>query len=378
MAYQKIFGGNRTSVTGAYPVMVGADGADALGERRRAALEDDAPGPRQRARGVASATSASGSSGRWSRSAPRRATRRPGSPTWCSSPGSPGPPSTSISRTSRSCFLAAVEALVEPTIAVIERAEDAPTGEARLRQAVEAFLGLIADQPAASKMCFIEVYAAGPAGEAAVERALDIFERFGVSQLNQIPDRKGMPPQMVRAMVGGLQKVIQKRLYRDEADELPRLAEPDHRLGPLLPAAARPARGPAPARPQSAPLRRAPGGRPPARAGPPRARRDRRREGLRRDHRGRDRRAGQDLAARLLRPLRQQGRGLPRRPRQRLGADARPRSSPPSAAPRAGRTRSAPPTRRCSPSRWKSPSTPGSARSRCTRSANGRCAPATR
>jgi AcrR family transcriptional regulator len=122
-------------------------------------------------------------------------------------------------------LLAAVDALVEPTLKVIERAEDAPTGEARVRQAVEAFLGLIADQPAASQMGFIEVYAAGPEGEATVDRAIDIFERFGVNQLNQIPDRKGMPPQIVRAMVGGFLKVIQKRLYSDEADQLPRLAE---------------------------------------------------------------------------------------------------------------------------------------------------------
>ena len=34
--------------------------------------------------------------------------------------------------------------------------------------------------------------------------SLDTFERFGVEQLNQIPGRKGMPPQMVRAMLGGL------------------------------------------------------------------------------------------------------------------------------------------------------------------------------
>ena len=116
------------------------------------------------------------------------------------------------------CMLAAVEALIEPTIALIERAEDAGTGEARVRQAVEAFMGLIADQPAASKMCFIEIYAAGPDGEAEVERVLDLFERFGIAELNQIPDRKGTPPQMVRAMLGGLQKVIHKRLYSDEAE----------------------------------------------------------------------------------------------------------------------------------------------------------------
>jgi len=125
----------------------------------------------------------------------------------------------------KECLLAAVDALVEPTIALMERAEDAPTGEARVRQAVEAFLGLVARQPAASRMIFIEVYAAGPEGEAAVERVLDTFERFGVSQLNQIPGREGMPPQMVRAMLGGFQKVIEKRLYSEEADQLPRIAE---------------------------------------------------------------------------------------------------------------------------------------------------------
>jgi AcrR family transcriptional regulator len=124
------------------------------------------------------------------------------------------------------CMLAAVDALVEPTIKVMEEAEDAPTGEARVRQAVEAFMGLVAAQPAASKMCFMEVYAAGPEGEATVERMIDLFMRFGLSQLNEIPGRKGLPPQMIRAMLGGLQKVIHKRLYSDEAKELPRLAEP--------------------------------------------------------------------------------------------------------------------------------------------------------
>jgi AcrR family transcriptional regulator len=129
-------------------------------------------------------------------------------------------------RDKQECMLAAVEALVEPTIAVIERSEDAPTGEARVRQAVEALLGLLARQPAAAKMGCIEVYAAGPEGEAAIDRAFDVFEGFGVEQLGQIPGREQLPPQMVRAMIGGLLKVIQKRLYSDEAEQLPRLAEP--------------------------------------------------------------------------------------------------------------------------------------------------------
>jgi AcrR family transcriptional regulator len=122
-------------------------------------------------------------------------------------------------------LLATLEALIEPTIAVIERAEDAPTGEARLRQAVTALLELIASQPAAAKMGLIEIYAAGPEGEAAVEQAVDTFVSFGVSQLGQIAGRKQLPAQIMRAMIGGLQKVVQKRLYSDEADSLPHLAE---------------------------------------------------------------------------------------------------------------------------------------------------------
>jgi AcrR family transcriptional regulator len=122
------------------------------------------------------------------------------------------------------CFLTAAEALIEPSLKLIERSEDAPTGEGRSQQALEAFLKLIASQPAASKMCFVEIYAAGPAGVAVVEKTLDAFEEFVSGLFEQIPDRKNMPGQMVRAMIGGLQKVIHKRLYRDEQDELVALA----------------------------------------------------------------------------------------------------------------------------------------------------------
>jgi AcrR family transcriptional regulator len=142
------------------------------------------------------------------------------------------------------CLLGAVDALVEPTIKVMEEAEDAPTGEARVRQAVEAFMGLVAAQPAASRMCFMEVYAAGREGEEKVEQMIDLFVRFGVSQLNEIRGRKGTPPQMVRAMLGGLQKVIHKRLYSEEAKELPKLAEPIADWGLSYPPPPGPLEGP--------------------------------------------------------------------------------------------------------------------------------------
>jgi AcrR family transcriptional regulator len=122
------------------------------------------------------------------------------------------------------CFLEAAKALIQPSLEMIEKAESAPTGEGRTQQALEAFLRLIAAQPAASKMCFVEIYAAGPDGVAVVEKTLDAFEEFVTGLFDQIPERENMPGQMVRAMIGGLQKVIHKRLYRDEQDELIQLA----------------------------------------------------------------------------------------------------------------------------------------------------------
>ena len=177
---------------------------------------------------------------------------------------------------------------------------------------------------------------------------------------------------MVRAMIGGLQKVIHKRLYRDEEEELVELAPQIWDWLALLPAAARAA---APAARRAAAdgafEERQAVDNPPERV-------------LRAlaavvAEKGYPATTVAEVVDRastsqrdLLRALRQQGRGAAGGARQRLGADARRRPCPPSAARPTGSTRSAAPTRRCSPSAPKSPSTRRSARSRCTRRASGR------
>ena len=303
--------------------------------------------------------------------------RRPGSPTWSKMAGVSRAAFYEHFKDKQECLLAAVDALVEPTIALMERAEDAPTGEARVRQAVEAFLGLVAEQPAASKMGFIEVYAAGPEGEAAVERVLDTFERFGVSQLNQIPGRKGMPPQMVRAMIGGFQKVIQKRLYSDEADQLPRLAEEIADWGLSYPP---------PPGPLEGPRRRGRKPRPFAErqavAHPPE--RVLRALAATVAEKGYKATTVAEVVERAGTSHRVFYGHFANKEEAFLAAlDSGSAQMLAAVLPAfrragAGRSRCGPPTRRCSPSGSKSPSTRSSARSRCTRSASGRCRPATR
>jgi len=92
------------------------------------------------------------------------------------------------------------------------------------KQAFESLLKAIVGQPAAAKMCFVEVYAAGPEGVALVDRTLDSFEVLVKQLLNSVPGHGGMPPEIVRALIGGVQKVIHKRLYRGEEKELTKLA----------------------------------------------------------------------------------------------------------------------------------------------------------
>jgi len=118
------------------------------------------------------------------------------------------------------CLLAAVHAFLGPTVGAIANANGQPPGEERAREAFDALIRLIVDQAAASRMCFVEIYAAGPEAVEEIDRAIDAFQGFVSATLEEMPGRKGMPPEIVRAMIGGLRKVIHTRLYRDEEAEL--------------------------------------------------------------------------------------------------------------------------------------------------------------
>jgi AcrR family transcriptional regulator len=123
----------------------------------------------------------------------------------------------------QACFLAAIESLVEPALAIVSGPEPA-ADQAAGRRAFEALIEAIARQEAAAKMCFVEVYAAWPEGMALVDRTMDAFEELVGGLLERTPGHQGTPSWLVRAIVGGVQKVIHKRLYRDQASELPGLA----------------------------------------------------------------------------------------------------------------------------------------------------------
>jgi AcrR family transcriptional regulator len=120
----------------------------------------------------------------------------------------------------QACFLAAVEAMVEPALRRIGSDESAPAGVERARQAFASLIELIVSQPAAAKMCIVEIYAAGPEGAALLDRSMEQATALAARLLQQVPEREGLPIELVRALVGGIQKTIHKRLYRGQEEEL--------------------------------------------------------------------------------------------------------------------------------------------------------------
>jgi len=123
----------------------------------------------------------------------------------------------------QSGFLATAEALIDPCLAYAT--EHGLGGEEGLaREVFEAGIELIVSQPAAAKLALVEIYAAGPPAVAILDRTVDGLEALLTRMFERVPGRERMPPEIVRALIGGIQKVIHKRLLRGEEAELTALA----------------------------------------------------------------------------------------------------------------------------------------------------------
>jgi AcrR family transcriptional regulator len=121
------------------------------------------------------------------------------------------------------CLMAAIDAFLRPAVGAIAETNGQP-GEQRAHDAFDALIRLIVDQAAASRMCFVEIFAAGPRAVEEIDRAIAAFQDFASAAFEKIPGREGMPPELVRATIGGLRKVIHTRLYRGEEADLLSLA----------------------------------------------------------------------------------------------------------------------------------------------------------
>jgi AcrR family transcriptional regulator len=128
------------------------------------------------------------------------------------------------------CFLATLEVLVTGIVAMTaSRLRQGEGWEERAQEGMQRFMELLTTQPDAARLCVIEAEAAGPKATAMVDRAVVEFEAMIRSVFEELPDQRGMPAEMITAMVGAVRKIMQTRLQRREESALlemvPKLVE---------------------------------------------------------------------------------------------------------------------------------------------------------
>ena len=115
---------------------------------------------------------------RWPNSAPNRATRRPRSPTSCAAPASRAKRSTTTSTARRSSSSPPSTSTSTRSRSAVEEACDerrAADWEERVEAGLGAFLGYVAEHPAAARLCLVEALSATRSAAARYEAALQRF-----------------------------------------------------------------------------------------------------------------------------------------------------------------------------------------------------------
>lgn len=129
------------------------------------------------------------------------------------------------------CFLAALDRLVELSGPAVLDVYGKTSGswERRMRAMLDALAAMVANYPAASRVVWIEAYAAGDEGVRRVDRIDARTERIVRGALAESPERAGLPPEVVRALIGGLRKMVHTRLREGREaelqDEMPDIVE---------------------------------------------------------------------------------------------------------------------------------------------------------
>lgn len=121
------------------------------------------------------------------------------------------------------CLTAAASELVELALAALGPA-DRSGGSRDAGEFFEAFFALLRSQPAAARICFVELHAAGQAGEAVGDRGVEALTAEVEALSGGTMGDWSTDPDLVRALIAGLRKLIHTRLARGEDAELEDLA----------------------------------------------------------------------------------------------------------------------------------------------------------
>jgi len=125
----------------------------------------------------------------------------------------------------RDCFVATLEAINDFAVPVIVDAFEQTPGrwDRRLAAMLATAAAALVAQPATARVAWVEVYAGGPEAVAVIERLDCSVEDIVCRAIEDSPERAGMPREVVRAVTGGVRKIIHRRVREERIGELPPL-----------------------------------------------------------------------------------------------------------------------------------------------------------
>jgi AcrR family transcriptional regulator len=119
------------------------------------------------------------------------------------------------------CLLTTFDVIANEAMRRMEIAYYAAEGwPGRVEAAIGALLSGALENPAALRLNLLEIPAAGPAGIERRERSIERFEQFIRDGLELAPGDGTISDVALKAIVGGLYRVLYRRVLRGEADEL--------------------------------------------------------------------------------------------------------------------------------------------------------------
>jgi AcrR family transcriptional regulator len=90
----------------------------------------------------------------------------------------------------------------------------------RVEAAIGAMFESSVENPAAARLGFVEIAVAGEAGRERRERVMVEYERFIRDGLELAPGAGTIPEVILRAVVGGLERILQNRVRRGKHGDL--------------------------------------------------------------------------------------------------------------------------------------------------------------
>ena len=124
------------------------------------------------------------------------------------------------------CFLATYDSIVEAAMKRVTQAYLAPGDwRERMRAGFTEFMAVLASDPAAARLVIVDSLALGARALERRAGAASGFEQMLRASFDQTPELGHVPDVTIRAMVGGVRRVIYHQLTEGNPDRLPELVD---------------------------------------------------------------------------------------------------------------------------------------------------------